>query len=121
MPSYLIGEIADFTEGSRKVVSCDGVEIGVFMIKGELVAWHNRCAHMRGPVCQGRIFARVLEPVAEDRTTRFQSFSEDDIHIACPWHGYEYNLLTGAHPGNPKIRLRKVKLEIFDGKVHAVL
>jgi nitrite reductase/ring-hydroxylating ferredoxin subunit len=42
------------------VISCDGIEVGVFNIGGELVAWYNQCAHRSGPVCQGRIFQRVL-------------------------------------------------------------
>ena len=35
MKSYPIGKLDGFAEGSRKVVSCDGTEIGVFMIDGE--------------------------------------------------------------------------------------
>ncbi|HEY0218964.1 MAG TPA: Rieske (2Fe-2S) protein [Afipia sp.] len=121
MTNYLVGKLSEFSEGSRKVVSCDGVEIGVFMVDGDLHAWHNMCGHMRGPVCQGRIFKRVIEPVAEDRTTRMLAFSEEHTHIVCPWHGYEYDLKTGMHPGSTRHRLRKAELEIADGDVHVVL
>src|SRR5262249_37355018 len=64
MKSYVVGRLDEFaSEGSRKVISCDGTEIGVFKIDGELVAWHNQCAHLQGPVCQGRIYAKVEEPI----------------------------------------------------------
>lgn len=118
--TYLVGRLSDFAEGSRKVISCDGVEIGVFMIDGELVAWHNNCAHMRGPICQGRIFKRVVEPVGDDGTTRMLSFGEQS-HIVCPWHGYEFDLKTGEHPGSSRHRLRKANLKIDNGDVFVVL
>ena len=121
MKSYPIGKLDGFAEGSRKVVSCDGTEIGVFMIDGELVAWYNQCAHRQGPVCQGRIYKRVVEPVDDLQRTRMREFDESDTHIVCPWHGYEFNLKTGVHPGSAAHRLRRAKLEIVDGEVHVVV
>jgi len=121
MKSYPIGKLDGFAEGSRKVVSCDGTEIGVFMIDGELVAWYNQCAHRQGPVCQGRIYKRVVEPVDDLQRTRMREFDESDTHIVCPWHGYEFNLKTGLHPGSANHRLRRAKLEIVDGEVHVVV
>jgi len=44
MKSYPVGRLDEFAEGSRKVVSCEGTEIGVFKIDGELVAWYNQCS-----------------------------------------------------------------------------
>jgi nitrite reductase (NADH) small subunit len=118
---YLVGPVGDFTEGSRKVISCDGTEVGIFMVDGELHAWFNHCSHMRGPVCQGRIFKRVLEPVAEDRTVGNLAFSEEHTHIVCPWHGYEFDLKTGEHPGSSKDRLRRAELKVIEGEAYVVL
>ena len=50
-------------------MSCDGVEVGVFKVDGQFVAWHNVCPHREGPVCQGRIYQRVVEPIAGDGTS----------------------------------------------------
>jgi nitrite reductase/ring-hydroxylating ferredoxin subunit len=74
---------------------------------------------MGGPVCTGRIYKRVLEPLGADQTTSIQQHSETDIHVVCPWHGYEFDLVTGAHPGGSR-RLRKIELEVSDGNVHAL-
>ena len=120
MKHYFVGKQDEFTEGSRKVISCDGVEIGVFKVDGELHAWYNNCAHMRGPICQGRIYRKVIEPVAADRTTRSLEFGEA-MHIVCPWHGYEFDLKTGLHTGSPRHRLRKANLQIDNGEVYVVL
>src|SRR5258705_13263236 len=82
MRSYPVGRIEEFTEGSRKVVSCDATEIGVFKIDGEFVAWYNQCSHRQGPVCQGRIYKRVIEPVDAEQRTRMLAFDENETHIA---------------------------------------
>src|SRR5216684_6926827 len=121
MKSYVVGRLDEFDDGSRKVISCDGTEVGVFKVDGELVAWHNQCAHLQGPVCQGRIYAKVEEPVDANGHTRMLHYSETEKHIVCPWHGWEFSLKTGKHPGNPKAGLRKAKLEITNGEVYVVL
>jgi nitrite reductase (NADH) small subunit len=121
MKSYVVGRLDEFAEGSRKVVSCDGIEVGVFRVDGELVAWHNQCAHLQGPVCQGRIYSKVEEPVDANGHTRMLHYNDKDKHIVCPWHGWEFSLKTGKHPGNPKAGLRKATLEIADGHVYVVV
>ena len=121
MKHFLVCNLADLPAGSRRVLSCDGVEIGVFNVDGDIVAWYNNCSHMRGPVCQGRIYKRVLEPVADDGTTRMLTFSEEHTHIVCPWHGYEFDLKTGLHPGGGRHRLRKADLKIIDGDIYVVV
>jgi nitrite reductase (NADH) small subunit len=121
MPEYRAGHVDDYNDGDRKVVVCDDKEVGVFRLDGQFYAWHNRCAHRAGPICQGRIMKRVLEPLAEDRTVRSMEYDEAETNIVCPWHGYEYNIKSGAHQGNPSIRLRKAELSIRDGEIHVVL
>jgi nitrite reductase (NADH) small subunit len=121
MAEYMAGNVGDYADGDRKVVVCGDNEVGVFRIGDEFYAWHNRCAHRAGPVCQGRIMKRVLEPVASDKTTRSQAYDETESHIVCPWHGYEFNLKTGRHPGNAAQALRHAKLEIIDGEVHVLV
>jgi nitrite reductase/ring-hydroxylating ferredoxin subunit len=121
MKSYVVGRLDEFAEGSRKVISCDGIEIGVFKVDGELVAWHNQCAHLQGPVCQGRIYGKVEEPVDANGHTRMLQYNDKEKHIVCPWHGWEFSLKTGRHPGNPKAGLRKAALEIADGHVYVVV
>ena len=121
MKSYVVGHIDEVVEGGRKVVSCDGVEVGVFKIDGELVAWHNQCAHLQGPVCQGRIYRKVEEPTDANGHTRMLQYSEDEKHIVCPWHGWEFNLKTGDHPSNAKAHLRRAQLEVTDGQVYVLV
>lgn len=53
--------------------------------------------------------------IAEDKTSQGLAFSKDQTNVACPWHGYEFDIQTGQHQGNPRVRLRSVKIEIVDG------
>ena len=117
MKEVVIGKAAAFPDPGRKVVEIDGTEIGVFCRNGQFTAFENVCPHMGGPVCQGKIIARVQELIADDKTSLGLSFSKDQTNIACPWHGYEFDIATGQHQGNPRMRLRPVKIEIVDGEL----
>jgi len=118
MAEYMAGNVADYADGDRKVIVCGDMEVGVFRIGDEFFAWHNRCAHRAGPVCQGRIMKRVLEPVADDMTVRAQDYDEAESHIVCPWHGYEFSIKTGYHQGSTRFRLRKAELTMRDGEIY---
>jgi nitrite reductase/ring-hydroxylating ferredoxin subunit len=72
---------------------------------------------MGGPACQGKMIAKVEEIIAEDRTSKRMQFSKSKMHVVCPWHGFEFDIRTGIHPGNPKARLRKIKVAVADGEV----
>ena len=105
-------------EGGRHVVDIGGTTIGVFRFKGALYAYENVCAHEGGPVCQGRLVSRVTETLDEQQRSTGLAFDTDDLHIVCPWHGFEYSLATGAHPGKPQIRLRSFPVEEAEGTVY---
>ena len=119
--SYLVCRADELKAGDRRVVSCDGTEVGVFMVDGQLVAWHNECPHRSGPVCQGRIYKRVVEPIASDGTVRELAYDENVTNIVCSWHGYEFDLKTGINQGSDKIRLRQAKLEQKDGNIYVAV
>jgi nitrite reductase/ring-hydroxylating ferredoxin subunit len=111
----VIGKAAGFPDPGRRVVEVDGAEIGVFCVGGRFTAFENVCPHMGGPVCQGKIIQRVEERIAEDKTSLGFAFSKDHTNVACPWHGYEFDIATGRHQGNPRMRLRPVKIEVVGG------
>ena len=106
----------DVLEGGRVVVDVDGTEVGIFRLDGRLYAWENRCAHVGGPVCQGVLMNRVVERLDEGRRSLGDDFAEE-LHIVCPWHGYEYDVRTGRHPGDPTARLRPIEVEERGGEI----
>jgi nitrite reductase/ring-hydroxylating ferredoxin subunit len=106
----------DVLEGGRVVVDVGGVEVGIFRIGGRLYAWENRCVHAGGPVCQGKLMNRVVERLDPGKRSLGDDFS-DELHIVCPWHGYEYDVRTGEHPADSRLRLRRVDVEERDGEI----
>lgn len=117
MKEVAIGKAAAFADPGRKVVEVDGSAVGVFRLNGRFTAFENVCPHMGGPVCQGKINPRVEEQVAADKTSLGLSFSKGQTNVACPWHGYEFDISTGQHQGDPRLRLRPVKVAVVDGDV----
>ena len=118
MAEVVIGRASLFPEAGRQIVKLDdGVEIGVFRVNGRFTAFENVCPHMGGPVCQGKIIPRVREVIADDKTSLGLAFSKEQTNVACPWHGYEFDIETGRHQGNPHLRLRPVKIAVVEGDV----
>src|SRR5690606_29174720 len=105
----------------RKVIAQGDLEIGVFFLEGQYFAWENKCTHQGGPICQGRILNRVEEVLAADQTSRGLKWSESDVHIVCPWHGFEFNIKTGRHPGSKNIRLKPFDVKVTNGEVYVVV
>jgi nitrite reductase/ring-hydroxylating ferredoxin subunit len=115
MKEVVIGRADAFPDPGRKVIEVDGIAVGVFRRNGTFTAWENVCPHMGGPVCRGKIIARVEERLADDKTSLGLAFSKDQTNIVCPWHGYEFDIATGRHQGNPRMRLFPVRIAVVDG------
>ena len=121
MREVVIGDAASFPNPGRKVVEVDGSAVGVFCRDGKFTAFENVCPHMGGPVCQGKIIARVQERIAEDKTSLGLAFSKDHTNVACPWHGYEFHLATGEHVGDKRLRLKKYDVIERNGEVYVAV
>ena len=117
MRQVIIGSVSDFCDGGRKIIGFEGFEVAVFKLDGEFFGYLNQCPHMGGPACQGKMIAKVEEIIAEDRTSKGMTFSKTKLHVVCPWHGFEFDIRTGVHPGNPRARLRKIDVAVSDGEV----
>jgi nitrite reductase/ring-hydroxylating ferredoxin subunit len=115
MIEVVIGKAADFPDPGRKVIEVDGIAVGVFRKDGKFTAWENVCPHMGGPVCRGKIIGRVEERLADDKRSLGFAFSKDQTNVVCPWHGYEFDIATGRHQGNPRMRLFPAKVAVVDG------
>lgn len=121
MPEVHVGPANAFSDPGRKVVAADGVEVGVFRLGGEFFAYLNRCPHLEGPVCQGKLLPLALEAVAADGTSSGRVFSKDRMNVVCPWHGFEFDIRTGEHPTDRRVRLRRVPVRVTDGEVYVTV
>jgi nitrite reductase/ring-hydroxylating ferredoxin subunit len=114
---HRVAAAAEIADGERVLVRVEDLEVGVFRVGGVLHAWENSCVHQGGPVCTGRVLGRTEVILAEDKTVLREDRSTEEIHIACPWHGWEFNLETGICPALPSRRLRRVTVTERDGEV----
>lgn len=99
----------------------DGTEIGVALHKGRLRAFRNRCPHMGGPVCLGDVIGRTEVELGDHRRIVREYESTDDVRVACPWHGIEFNIDSGVCPEDPRWRLSEVEVQARDGAVYVEL
>jgi nitrite reductase (NADH) small subunit len=93
-------------------------EVGLFRLGDEYYAWENNCPHMGGPVCQGRIINRVDELLDNEKKSHGYRYVEEDVHIVCPWHGYEFNIRTGGHPGDSRAQLKGFVVNVRSGEIY---
>lgn len=87
-----VGKVADFPVGKFTIVNVDGREIGITQLKnGEFRAVRNHCPHKGAPVCKGMVTGTSLPSGVGELC-----YGRDGEILVCPWHGYEFDLLTGV-------------------------
>ena len=117
-----VSAVDDLPPGERTIVEReDGPAIGVFNIDGEYYALENRCAHQGGPVCDGLQQGAVVGEFVEPGKRVKESFSDDVPAIACPWHGWEYDVRTGEHLGDPEYGIEAYDVVVDDGTIYVEL
>ena len=83
---------------------------------GEIVAALNLCPHELAPVCKGKVRGTTLpSPPGEYRWGR-----EGEI-LACPWHGWEFDLLTGRALADERVRLRRYPVTVEDDTIFVTI
>tara|TARA_A100001037_G_scaffold278966_1_gene280326 strand:- start:1512 stop:1874 length:363 start_codon:yes stop_codon:yes gene_type:complete len=116
MTQVPICDVSELPPGERKIVELDGNSIGVFNIEGNYYAASNKCPHAGGPVCTGRVGHELLAEFT-GVGLRVKEYFGPNIVLACPWHGWEFNLETGAHLGDSKITLPLYEVTVQDNKI----
>jgi len=87
--------MADVPEGAGKTVEVAGKRIALFNVGGKFYAIDNACKHRGGPLGEGEV---------------------DGSTVICPWHGWEYDVTTGANLDDASVKLGcyPVKVENTD-------
>ena len=96
-----VATVAELPPGSRKIVEVEGRSIGIFNVNGRYVAVLNVCPHELAPVCRGRVGGTTLPSAPGE-----YCWGREGEILACPWHGWEFDLLTGKALADPRKRLR---------------
>jgi 3-phenylpropionate/trans-cinnamate dioxygenase ferredoxin subunit len=94
--------------GERRIVDVDGRSIGVFNVHGQFYALRNSCPHQAAPLCLGAIKGMTLPSKPGEYL-----WARDGEILRCPWHGWEFDLITGRSIFNPhKMRVRTYEVTV---------
>jgi nitrite reductase (NADH) small subunit len=69
-----VAELRELPPGSSRAAQVGRYEVAIFNVSGELFALENCCPHQGGTIVDGSI---------------------EQCIIACPWHGWRFDLRTG--------------------------
>jgi 3-phenylpropionate/trans-cinnamate dioxygenase ferredoxin subunit len=113
--TWPVAQSSEIPPGARKIVDVDGRSIGLFNVNGTFVAVLNVCPHELAPVCLGRVSGTTLQSSPGE----FRWGREGEI-LTCPWHGWEFDLLTGAALAD-KRRLRRYPVTVDGDTIFVTL
>jgi 3-phenylpropionate/trans-cinnamate dioxygenase ferredoxin component len=91
-----VGASADLPPGQARVVEAAGKVIALVNAGGQFYAVNNACLHRGGPVGEGELEGLVL---------------------TCPWHGWRWDVKTGASVNNPAMKLTCYPVTVDQGAV----
>lgn len=74
---HRLGSEAELLQRVPFSIKLERHQIAVFFHDGQFRAISNICNHKGGPLCEGRL---------------------RDEFVMCPWHGWEYSVITGKGP-----------------------
>jgi nitrite reductase (NADH) small subunit len=121
MPEIKVCTDNELADGAVRIIRVKDVEIAVIKHAGTYFAYHNHCPHQGGPACEGVRMPQVIDRLDTEGRFIGQGFDESDIHIVCPWHGYEFHLSDGVNVSDKRLRLKKFKVVERDGGVYVAV
>ena len=86
--------------GSCKTFDVSGSRIALFNVAGNFYAMDDTCAHRGGPLGEGTL---------------------DGAIVTCPWHGWQYDVSSGACQTNPRVQMVCHEVRVEDKLVKVAL
>ena len=86
-----ICKTGDVKAGSGKSIEINGKPVAVFNIAGNFYAINDTCRHRGGPLGEGEL---------------------DGKTVICPWHGWRYNVTTGANELVPDLPIDRYEVKV---------
>jgi nitrite reductase/ring-hydroxylating ferredoxin subunit len=75
MPEFTrVAAVSNIPPGTGKAFRVNGIDVAVFNVGGKFHAISNTCGHRGGPLAEGAL---------------------SGCKVACPWHGWEYDVTSG--------------------------
>lgn len=95
-----VAAVDEVGPGEGRVVEAEGRTLALFNVDGVFHAVDNSCAHRGGPLGEGDLDGRV---------------------VTCPWHGWRWDVTTGANVNNPGVKVACFPVVVENGAVFVEL
>ena len=100
MASVIVAKASDVPPGQGRVVQAGAKTLALFNVDGVFHAIDNTCPHRGGPMGDGDLDGRVA---------------------VCPWHGWRWDVTTGANANNPAVKIACFPARVENGDVYVEL
>ena len=87
-------------DGEGRVVEAGGKTLAIFNVGGTSYAIDNTCAHRGGPLGEGDL---------------------DGTVVTCPWHGWRWDVTSGANANNPAVKVACFPVSVEGGDLFVEL
>lgn len=94
--STKVATTAELQPGMGKKVEINGKEIALFNIEGQFFAMDDMCPHRGGSLSEGSCEGKV---------------------VACPWHGWQFDVTNGSCLTNPSAQQQTYEVKVQGGDV----
>ena len=95
-----VAKYSECRDGEGRIVAVGNEEIALFRVQDQMCALANACPHHGGPIGDGALDGKI---------------------VTCPWHGWEFNVLTGKNPVNPNIGVKTYPVRVTGDDVEVEL
>lgn len=100
MSGAIVARLSELPDGQGRVVTLGDKSIALFRRGAEVHAIDNACPHVRGPLGEGELAGDL---------------------VTCPWHGWQFDIRTGAWARNPEVRVACYQVTITGDEVRLEL
>jgi nitrite reductase/ring-hydroxylating ferredoxin subunit len=109
-----VGAVEDFVEGKFALLTVESRQIGIIRLpSGTFRAVLNSCPHKGAPVCKGLVGGTWLPSSPGEL-----KFDRGGEVLICPWHGFEYDLVSGEELYQDRpTRLRMYPTSVDNGEL----
>ena len=91
-----VASTGDVPDGEGRVFEVNGRQVAVFNSGGTFYAIDNTCEHQGGPLAEGELDGNV---------------------VTCPWHGWTYDITSGASPDDPDTQVEKFEIKVDGSEI----
>jgi 3-phenylpropionate/trans-cinnamate dioxygenase ferredoxin subunit len=100
-----IGTVDELRRDGCRIVQVSGRSVGIISVGGRFFAFSDRCPHMGASMCGGSVGGTMVASNPHEYV-----YGMDEGVIRCPWHGWEFDLVTGRSLLEPD----RVGLKTYD-------